>query len=139
MMRKILGILLIVLFCYGCNLDDGDGNQFVFHVLPVESIELPQSFTLNETYEIPFTFYRPTNCHGYNGVISNPNDNERTIAVSAFSVEGDCVDFVAPDGLSEQSFNFVVNHNYTYIFKVWKGKDEQGNDMYETIEVPVTD
>lgn len=136
-MRRILGILLITLICYSCNLDDGETTTF--HVLPFETIELPESFTLNETYEIPFTFYRPNNCHAYNGIISNPSENERTIAVSTFSVDGNCTDFVAPDGLAEQSFNFIVNYDYTYIFKVWKGKDDQGNDVYETIEVPITE
>lgn len=138
MMRKIIGIILITLFCYSCNLDDGS-EQLIFQVLPFETIELPQSFTLNETYTIPFTFYRPTDCHAYNGIISNPNENERTLAISTYLINGSCTDYVVPEGLAENTFDFVVNYNYTYIFKVWKGKDEQGNDVYETIEVPVID
>lgn len=137
-MKKIIGILLIAFFCYGCSLDD-EGNQVTFDVLPFESIELPESFTLNEIYTIPFTFYRPTDCHAYNAVIFSPNENERTLAVSCFLVNSSCTDYVVPDGLAEQTFDFVVMYDYTYVFNVWKGKDEQGNDVYETIEVPVTD
>lgn len=137
-MRRIIGILLITLFCYSCNLDDGT-NQVTFELLPFETIELPQSFTLNETYTIPFTFYRPTNCHAFNGIISNPSENERTLVISSFIANSSCTDYIAPDGLAENSFEFVVNYNYTYIFKIWKGKDDQGNDIYETIEVPVID
>ena len=46
-----------------CSTDEREEMSYV--VLPIESIQLPDEFTLNEQYEIPFVFKRPTNCHGY--------------------------------------------------------------------------
>lgn len=135
-MKKYFGLLLTILMLIGCNVDDG--NQVTFEVLPIESIELPSSFTLNETYQIPITFYRPTNCHAYNGIISNPNENERSIAVSSYIVNNSgCIDYAGDEGLTENSFNFLVKYDYTYVFKIWKGIDDQGEDVFEIIEVPV--
>lgn len=135
-MKKYIGLLTICWLFFSCSLDDG--NQTTFEVLPIESIELPSSFTLNESYEIPITFYRPTNCHAYNGIISNPHNNERSIAVSSYIVNNNaCTAYSNNEGLAENSFTFLVKYDYTYVFKIWKGTDEQGNDVFETIEVPV--
>ena len=39
--------------------------------------------------------------------------------------------------LVENTFNFKVTSNGSYIFKFWQGEDEAGEDQYLTIEIPV--
>jgi hypothetical protein len=42
------------------------------------------------------------------------------------------------DNVTEDAtFNFIVTSNGSYIFKFWQGEDENGEDQYLTIEVPV--
>lgn len=139
-MKKLYYVVLMsFLFIFNsCSLDDGD--QVTYEVLPFETVALPQNFVLGETYEIEFTYLRPTTCHGYNGVLLRANDSTRTIAVSTFLVSNTgCEDLVDPDNIASNSFNFKVLYDQTYIFEIWKGKDSEGNDIYETVEVPVTD
>ena len=37
----------------------------------------------------------------------------------------------------ETFFNFIVLYDEPYLFRFWAGKDENGNDEYLEIEVPV--
>jgi hypothetical protein len=41
--------------------------------------------------------------------------------------------------LVDATFNFIVTSNGTYIFKFWQGEDDNGNDLYYIVEVPVVE
>ena len=80
-MKKLV-LLLSLLFAFNsCSTDDGD--NFRFELLPVESVEIPNEFTLGETYEITIRYYRPSTCHAFNSFYYEKNLNTRTIAVES--------------------------------------------------------
>ena len=136
-MKKML-VLCVALttILTSCSLDNENAyNNFEF--LPVESVDIPEGFTLGETYTITVSYYRPTNCHFFREFLYQKENNTRTIAPVTFVLErSDCEDL--EDELVAERFDFVVTSNGSYIFKFWQGLDNNDVDQYLTIEVFVT-
>lgn len=135
-MKKIISLIALVFLFNSCSPDEG--TNYLFELLPVESVDIPTEFTLGETYEIKMYYRRPTTCHSFNTIYYNKDLNIRTVAIeSAVRQTNDC-ESLTEDNLAECSFNFLVTSNGSYIFKFYQGKDEQGNNIFLQYEVPVT-
>jgi hypothetical protein len=128
--------IVLILLITSCSVDDSSDDQS-FEMLPIESITFPEEFTLNEIYDIDFTFIRPTNCHGYYDILINADDANRTVGVTSIVYENsNCIE-LTEDNLAEQTFRFQVLYDQTYVFHIWKGTDASGADVFEDIEIPV--
>lgn len=135
-MKKVLILSFILVLMGSCSLDDGP--NFRDEILPVESVDIPDSFTLGEVYPITVSYYRPSTCHAFNRFYYLKENNIRTVAVLGYKfLQSDCEDL--EDELVEATFNFHVTSNGSYIFKFWQGEDTNGENQFLTIEVPVTD
>lgn len=133
-MKKIVLFLVLITSIIGCSFDDND--TYTYHILPVESYILPESFTLGETYEIKLKYQKPNPCHVFRGIYFLKDSNIRTIAVQTVVKDGEvCIQELPP--ISEVSLNFIVNNTGSYIFKFYKGKDTKGEDVFEEVEIPV--
>ncbi len=134
-MKKILFTLLFF-GLISCSLED-DAPTFHLEYLKAESVTIPESFVLGETYEIKVAYKRPTSCHSFHGFYYDKNLNIRTVAVQCIVAEKNCNDLV--DDIQEETLNFYVTNNGTYIFKFWQGLDENGEDVFLEYEIPVLD
>ncbi|WP_336066632.1 hypothetical protein [Mesoflavibacter sp. CH_XMU1404-2] len=134
-MKKII-LLLISLSFLSCSLDDG--NEVTFHreFLPILSVDAPEFFTQGEDHEITVTYTRPNSCYQFDYIYYTKNNNERTVAVLAKVLENNnnCIEVVEE---SETTFTVRAEQEETYVFNFWQGVDDNGEDMYLIIEVPV--
>jgi hypothetical protein len=136
-MRSIFLMLLCLLTLSSCSLDD-DAPQYRLELLPIESVELPSEFQIGNTYSITLRYIKPTTCHIYDGIYFEKDLNIRTFAVrSAVLLGGNCLS--TDNEVVEQTFDFYVTSNGSYIFKFWHGTDENGEEIYLEYEIPVTD
>ncbi|MDN3665045.1 hypothetical protein ACFFU1_02305 [Algibacter miyuki] len=135
-MKKLL-LICLTLILASCSIDD-DGTNYSFEILPVESVVIPDEFTLGETYPITVSYYQPSTCHTFREFYYRKNNNIRTVAPINYVFERDDCE-TQDDVLVENTFNFVVTGNGSYIFKFWTGEDAEGEDEYITIEVPVVE
>ncbi|WP_411029456.1 hypothetical protein [Spongiimicrobium sp. 3-5] len=139
-MKRILLFALVVLTLFAfssCNLDD-DGPNFNFVALRVLSAEVPDAFDLNETHKITVTYSLPDGCTTFRGFeIDNPDTTTRNVVVIG-SQRTDLVCTQLTDTV-EASFDFTVLFSDTYLFRFWTGEDENGEQQYLEIEVPVND
>lgn len=130
-------MLLCLLTLSSCSLDD-DAPQYRLELLPIESVELPSEFQIGNTYSITLRYIKPTTCHIYDGIYFEKDLNIRTFAVrSAVLLGGNCLS--TDNEVVEQTFDFYVTSNGSYIFKFWHGTDENGEEIYLEYEIPVTD
>ena len=135
-MKKLLVLCLTFILFASCSVED-DSTNYSFEVLPVESVEIPDEFTLGEVYPITVSYFRSSTCHLFREFYYLKENNERTVApIDYVFEENNCQDL--NDELVEQTFNFIVTSNGSYIFKFWQGEDANGEDQYLIIEVPVT-
>jgi hypothetical protein len=134
-MKKIVLLFILISSFLSCSTDN-DSPSYTYSVLPVVSFTVPTSFTLGKTYEIKLKYQKPTSCHIYQGIYYDKDSNTRTIAVqTAVQKDQVCTADIPP--ISEVSFNFIPTNTGSYIFKFYKGKDADGKDIFESVEIPV--
>jgi hypothetical protein len=136
-MKKAFLILLglIAISISSCSLDDG-GTNFHFVPLKIVAADLPESFTLNETYQVNVTYELPNNCSFFEGFdVTKANDSIRNVVVIGTELEQqDC----NTETVERQStFSFICLYSQTYVFRFWTGEDDNGEAQYFEIEVPV--
>jgi hypothetical protein len=140
MKKKIFGALLCsaLFFLNSCSLeDDSNAMNFSINVMPIESVAMDQEFVLGETHEIKMSYFVPSDCYEFNDFIYDVEFNQRTIAVvNTVYFRNDCTEV---NDLVEVSLDITVNSTETYVFRFYQGKDDQGNDQYHIIEVPVVE
>ena len=135
-MKKIALLFVFIFTIVGCSLNNGDKETYTYSILPIESYTLPDTFKLGDTYTIKLKYQKPTSCHIYQGIYYAKDLNKRTIAIqSAVNDKQICSADVPP--ISEVSFNFMVTATGSYIFKFYKGKDADGKDLFENVEIQV--
>ena len=130
--------LLLCFLAFGlssCKLED-DSVNFRFVPLQIVSADLPDSFTLNETYEIRVQFLRPSACVFFEGfdITKEGTTTRNVVAIGTEFYEQACTLAVEEQ---EATFNFIVLYEDPYLFRFWTGEDENGNQQYLEIEVPV--
>ncbi|MBR9913492.1 MAG: hypothetical protein GYB32_01490 [Algicola sp.] len=135
-MKKIFIISFLLFSLFSCSVGD-DTPNFYYEILPVESVDIPDEFQFGSVHEISLTYYKPTDCHVFNNFFYETDLNQRTVAVvTSVYTNQNCNDV---NNLEEVSFNFEVNSFEPYTFRFWQGTDENGNDTYYIVEVPVVE
>lgn len=132
---KGLPVFLLVLLLSGCDVSD-DGMSYHFVTLEISGVEVPESFQLNETYEIVVSYVRPNGCTSFEGfdVQSEGHTTRRVVAIGAEFPEEDC------SGGAEvvtTSFEFTCLYYEPYLFRFYSGRDESGAAQFIEVEVPV--
>ena len=134
-MKRMFFILSFFIVLNSCSPKD-NSERYHFQLIPIEEVEIPDSFTLDETYVIKLKYYRPTSCHVKDGIYYEKDLNIRTVAVQNVVFErSDCLPI--NNQLVEESFEFHVTSNGSYIFKFYQGKDSNGESIFHEVEVPV--
>ncbi|MFK7781191.1 hypothetical protein [Psychroserpens sp.] len=137
-MKKIILLGFIICSMWSCSTGDDNAPDFYYETLPIESVNLPEEFQLGSTHQISMTYLRPSGCHLFNDFYFVSEGNQRTIAIiNTVFPDQDCETFDYE--LEEVSFNFQVNSFEDYVFRFWQGEDNNGNDIYYIVEVPVVD
>ncbi len=119
-----------------CDLED-DGPNFHFVPLRIESVEMPESFDLEETYVISFKYIVPDGCTNYEGidVVDEEVTTRKVVAIGAQRTDQvECIEVIREE---MGSFNFVVIHNQPYLFRFYQGEDINGEQQFLEVEVPV--
>lgn len=138
-MKKIALFLVLMTSLLSCSVDEGD--KYNYYILPIESYTMPATFAVGASHKIELKYQMPTACYNYGGIYydygSSSESKTRTIGIYANTKVGEtCSEALPP--LSDAYFNFVPQSVGTYTFKFYKGKDDAGVDVFEDVEVVVT-
>lgn len=135
-MKKLITLCFAIVTLVSCSIDNDNDVNYHFEILPVESVDIPTEFVLGETYPITVTYLKPNTCHVFKEFYYSKNLNERTVAPITLVYDDKSCETLE-NSTTEATFNFMVTGNGSYIFKFWQGEDEDGEDQYLIIEVPV--
>ena len=136
-MKKLVLLLLVSLMGISCSLSD-DNNSYYYEILPVESYEIPTSFELGQIYTIKLMYKLPSDCHSDPKLYYEKNGQIRTVAVQTFVANRDDCNFIANEDVYELTFKFEVVNSEAYVFKFYKGEDENDEPIFENVTIPVT-
>jgi hypothetical protein len=136
-MKKIILFALVAMFVASCSIDDEQDITFNNVLVPVESVNIPDTLVFEETYSFEITYERASTCHSFAGFSYHKNGRERTIGVvnTVYYNVNNCENL--EDETQTENLAFEVVLEDFYIFKFWQGTDENGNDTFLTKEVPV--
>ena len=132
---KVLKALLFLLVLNACDIGDDEVN-YHFVTLQITDVSMPETFSLNETYEIGVTVLVPNGCTEFEGFNITSEDTAVRTVVAIGTQRDDvlCTEVVSE---IEATFDFICLYPETYLFRFWTGEDEQGLAQYLEIEVPV--
>lgn len=134
-MRKFLLALSLVFLFSGCSVDDEPIPQLVSELVPIVSTTLPDEFEAGKSYDLLFTYSLPSSCHKYKAITVEDLDGAMGIGVIAYYDANQDCDEVART--AETGVSFVAGEEEFYIFKFWQGQNEQGENQFLTVEIPV--
>lgn len=135
-MKKLLGLLFVSLMVLSCSIENDNENSY-FEILAVESFEVPEAFEFGRVYTINVFYKKPNDCHLDASLYFERNDSTRVIAIQSLVLDrDDCKPF--PESIATKgSFQFEVLSRRPYVFKFFKGKDEDGANIFEEVIIPV--
>ncbi|HEX8563911.1 MAG TPA: hypothetical protein VF676_13120 [Flavobacterium sp.] len=91
-MKKLLLVFVLVIALNSCSVGE-ENNVTSYALLPVESVEIAETYALNETTEIMVSYRRPTDCYIFDGFYIQPNGYTFTVSVQAVELnESNCLD-----------------------------------------------
>ncbi|MEO8235775.1 MAG: hypothetical protein ABI549_10210 [Flavobacterium sp.] len=134
-MKKIVLLIIVIFSVISCS-TDVEGDKFHLELLPIDSAVLPVEFKKDSVYELPFNYIRPSTCHIFEGFYYEKNLNVRTIAIQTSVIEQSNCTTATVNPITE-ILQFKPTTETSYVFKLWKGTDANGADVYEEITIPV--
>ncbi|MCO4820987.1 MAG: hypothetical protein KC469_02890 [Flavobacteriaceae bacterium] len=139
-MQKI-ACLILILICWSCSLDDGSDDNIQLEIVPITTVDMPESLLGGDINRISFSYIVPSTCHSFDNLYYLANRNERTLAVVTNVVNdlgsgNPCEDLI---DVEESGFlDFYAAPGFdSYTFNFWQGTDENGEDIYLRATVPV--
>ena len=142
MTKRFFLLLSVVLLSYSCSIDDGS-TPINYYYTNISSVEMPQSFELGETYEIPVTFDVPGECYTFSGFevvrgesMGRDENTSRTVRVvlAGFN-ESECEGDPTIEVTRDLRFQVIFDQEYT--FRFFTGSDDEGNPEFIEYVVPV--
>ncbi len=141
-MKKIFSLLSLIVFCVSCSLDDNDYPNYHITTVAITNVDIPEVFIQGKTYGITVYYDRLSTCHYPNGIYysSEPNNTRIIAAQNIVYHRSDCdTEIDDEDLVQEMSFNFWATQTTgsVYTFKFYQGTDQNGEDSFLIVEVPV--
>ncbi|WP_324720535.1 hypothetical protein [Salinimicrobium sp. HB62] len=140
-MKKLILLFACVSLFTACSVDDEPNLLLV----PAEVVEtnLPSLFAPGENFIVEVTYLLPDVCHNSAGLQvtrgAEHGDERRDIYITGVASirEGTVCDTEGGDLEREGSFRIIIDENHPYTFYLWNGLDEDGENIFTEIIVPV--
>jgi hypothetical protein len=129
-------IVALALSASSCSNDDDNNHDYHLEYVGVISADLPDEFIYGQTYRINVTIELPNSCYYHYGQFDYFYEGTSRLVYPIAHVDDgvSCAEII-----TETTFSIPVQvlQSEPYIFKFYQGEDENGQDIYLTIEVPV--
>jgi len=134
-MKHFISLFLVAFLVFGCSDDD---NYHAYHLeyIGAVSADVPDEFVQGNTYLINVTIELPNSCYYYYNQYDYFYKGTSRLIYPIAHVDDDVP---CSEAIREVTFSIPVQalQSEPYIFKFYQGEDEEGQDVFLTIEVPV--
>lgn len=131
---KPFSLLIISILVFSSCLNNNDTN-YRFEYIKIDEAKTPTSFTLNKKDTIFLKYSLPNGCYNFNNVYYEYRDTTRIVAINAIvNLDQNCT-----LAIIEEEYELVVNatQEEDYLFRFYKGKDVNGENIFEEVIIPV--
>ncbi|WP_299119464.1 hypothetical protein [uncultured Tenacibaculum sp.] len=130
-MRKLILIIFTIVLA-SCSVDD---TNYQIKLLTIKESTVPPSFKFGEVDTVKVVYDLPNSCHGFHSLYYQYQDTTRIIAIRALEIlDKNCTQATIE---RELKIPVRISQKEDYLFKFWKGKDNDGKDIFEEKAVPV--
>lgn len=133
-MKNLVYLFLLAFAFNSCSHDDTNTSEEV--LLPIASVEMPATITVDNLATMMITYNRPTDCHIFNGFYKTVDGSTYTVGISALKFkQQNCM----PDDQSiyEIPLQWTPTSAGEYTFKFWKGDNSSGIPQFIEYQVVV--
>ena len=142
-MKKFALLFICALALVGCEIeDDGPGTEQV--LVEVVDIDLPETLEQGKIYQLEVTYKLPNACHVALGVqvalggFEPPKNREVYVGGVASRPAGNTQCTMQSENLlRKETFALRIIEDEPYTFYLWTGLDENQENVYTEIVVPV--
>ncbi len=138
-------LLLLVVGISACSPEGDRRLSFQVEFLPVESIEMPEYMSSGQTYQLKVYYKRPHDCHYYDGFYTETDNQSQILAVQTLVIQNATCESLLNEPSEYAFYEFkcplydeLGTFNNVYEFKIYKGDDEEGRGVFETVQVPIS-
>ena len=134
-MKRVFILILTIFTFSSCSLDDDDNTYVSIETLPIKQAIVPLEFEYGSVYTLKVIYDLPSGCHSFYNLFYQYENTARIIAINSLVNSNQA----CTEALIEKEYEFevTVSQRENYIFKFWKGIDNEGDDVFEEIVVPV--
>lgn len=134
MVKKILMSLMMFFMLFSCSIND-DSSNLSLETLPIKEAVVPEEFVFGQSYTLKVIYDLPDGCHSFYNLFYQYDGPVRIVAINSLVDNASACTLA----LIEKEHTFVVKaiQQEDYIFKFWKGIDDNGDDIFEEVIVPV--
>ncbi|WP_159950251.1 hypothetical protein [Polaribacter septentrionalilitoris] len=134
-MKKFALLLTGILIFSSCLTSENLPSNVTFEILTIDEYDVPDTFTVGKVDTIAVKYTLPNNCYSFENVYYEVQDTTRIVAINSFvRLEENCSDVEIQE---EHKFTVFVSQQEDYVFKFYKGKDNDGKDIFDEVVVPV--
>lgn len=132
-MKKYFLLIMTSLLFFSC-LDD-DNENLAYELIPVDSFEVPDSFTFGERHTLKVRYLIQEDCRYFDDVYYEYNGATRIVAINTVRI----LDRTCTVPPVEFEYDLIVTaaQEEDYVFRFYKGMDDNGNNIFEEVVVPV--
>lgn len=148
-MKKLVFAFMALITMSSCSVDDNNTSNLSYEFAEITDSEFPEFFEAGKSYDLKLTYKLPSTCHtfvGFDGGREDLSSNEIFLyAITSFDPGATGCDSSNEADLTSEGtirgFNISANiaEDEVFIFKLWTGKDGNGDPVFTTVEVPVGD
>lgn len=136
-MKNFTLFILLLVTLASCSSDDIDDIDFTYELMPISAATIPDTLTFEQDALISLSYLRPSTCHAFAGFNVIENEQEITLSILNTVVQNASNCENLDNVTASENFEFVVEREDYYVFKIFEGLDEEGNEVYLTKEVMV--
>ena len=129
---KKLALIILTLIITSCSVDTPD---YQYKLLEIKDFTVSQSFNYGEVATIKVTYELPSSCYEFHSLYYQYKETTRIVAIRSLEILGENCPQVVIE--KELEIPITVSQKEDYLFKFWKGKDNNGEDIFEEKVVPV--
>jgi len=137
-MKYFFTLFLATFLFYGCNDDDDDYDEHDYHLeyIGTKTVDLPNEFIFGNVYRINGTIELPNSCYYYYNQYDYFYEGSSRIIYPIAHVD-DGVSCAEKITTAKFSIPVHIQQSEPYVFKFYQGEDDDGNELFLTVEVPV--
>lgn len=132
-MKKTILLVFSIVLLSSCLKNDLPNYGYEF--LAIDEATTPASFTFGKKDTISIKYTLPSSCYSFDNIYYEYQDTTRIVAIRALNN----LDISCTQATIAQEYKLIVNvaQQEDYVFKFFKGTDNDGKNIFEEVIVPV--